>query len=60
MSVKTTVWIKSSHSAPNDDNCVETAVLGAVVGVRDSKEIPRGHISVPKESWRVLVRDVGC
>ena len=36
MSTKKRVWRKSSRSA-NQGNCVETAKLGAHVGIRDSK-----------------------
>ena len=30
-------WRKSSRSGPNSDNCVEVAVTGDAIAVRDSK-----------------------
>ena len=36
-------WRKSSHSSQEGDQCVELADVGAVIGIRDSKN-PSGPI----------------
>ncbi|MEU8137045.1 DUF397 domain-containing protein [Streptodolium elevatio] len=44
-------WSKSSYSAPTDDNCVETArLLHDAVGVQDSKDLTKGHFTVPTQA----------
>ncbi|WP_406299469.1 DUF397 domain-containing protein [Embleya sp. NBC_00888] len=46
-------WIKSSYTG--NDNCVEAAVIGSALGVRDSK-IPRSPvISLAQPAWKSLV-----
>lgn len=54
-SAEAATWHKSSYSG-NQGTCVETAPLlsGAVVGVRDSKDVKRGHLSIPLSSWSLL------
>lgn len=47
-------WFKSSHSTAQGGNCVETATVNAVVGVRDSKEVGLGFLAVSRASWRAL------
>ncbi|MGI5323227.1 DUF397 domain-containing protein [Actinomadura nitritigenes] len=51
-------WRKSSYSSSNGGNCVELADLGAVVGVRDSKDPGAGHLSVSRDALRVLLTDL--
>ncbi|MYW02330.1 DUF397 domain-containing protein [Streptomyces sp. SID3343] len=48
-------WRKSTYSA-NADNCVETLPLAETMEVRDSKEIARGSVAVPGNSWTALTR----
>jgi hypothetical protein len=38
------VWRKSIHSGDNAGQCVEVALLGAVVGLRDSKDERKGPV----------------
>ncbi|MCF2529743.1 DUF397 domain-containing protein [Yinghuangia soli] len=58
MSANKTIWIKSSYSG-TDENCVETAAFGAVIGIRDSKEPQVGHIAVAASSWAKLLGGLG-
>jgi hypothetical protein len=51
-------WRKSSHSSSQGDNCVELADLGAVVGVRDSKDPDGGHLIVSRGALRALLADL--
>jgi hypothetical protein len=44
-------WNKSSHSS-DTSNCVEVALAGSVVGVRDSKDPEGGVLTVPPACWR--------
>ena len=48
-------WIKSTHSGPDSDNCVEVAFVGEAIAVRDSKN-PAGPalIFTPAE-WDAFV-----
>ncbi|WP_246127360.1 DUF397 domain-containing protein [Embleya hyalina] len=49
-------WIKSSYTG--GDDCVEVAVVGAAMGIRDSK-VPRSRvISVAPKAWMKLVRSL--
>lgn len=45
-------WRTSSHSG-NQGACAEAVPLlsGTVVGVRDSKDVTRGHLSIAPSSW---------
>ncbi|WP_306299647.1 DUF397 domain-containing protein [Streptomyces viridochromogenes] len=47
-------WRKSSYSGGAND-CVEVAELGEHAAVRDSKDISRGTLLVPKAAMRALV-----
>jgi hypothetical protein len=51
------VWRKSSHSG-NQGDCVELARLGAEVGVRDSKNVAAGHLTVSAQTFGTLVARV--
>lgn len=42
----------------NGGNCVELADLGAVVGVRDSKDPGGGHLDVSRGALRALLADL--
>ncbi|MFF4985430.1 DUF397 domain-containing protein [Streptomyces sp. NPDC001046] len=48
------VWRKSSHSGAPDNDCVEVAVEGQWVRVRDSKG-PQLLVKVSRRAWRDLV-----
>jgi hypothetical protein len=51
------VWWKSTRSAGNGA-CVEVAVSGEAVGLRDSKD-PTGSVLVfDQATWRVFLSDV--
>jgi hypothetical protein len=43
-------WTKSTFSSANGQ-CVEVATMSTVVGVRDSKALHCGHLSIPPASW---------
>ncbi|MEU8132329.1 DUF397 domain-containing protein [Streptodolium elevatio] len=56
MSNEDAAWRKSSYSGNNDvGNCVEVAALAASFGVRDSKDVGRGHLSVSATAWTELL-----
>lgn len=48
------MWRKSTHSSQSGGECVEAAGLGGVVGVRDSKDVERGHLVMPTAAWVAL------
>jgi Domain of unknown function (DUF397) len=49
-------WYKSSYSGTQGDNCVEVAVTGQAVHVRDSKDVTRPVVSVDRDGWARFVR----
>jgi hypothetical protein len=52
-----TWWRKSSYSG-GDNNCVEVAATGVIVGVRDSKT-PHGEVlRFSPGAWQAFTRDV--
>ncbi|MFB4297752.1 DUF397 domain-containing protein [Actinomadura sp. NTSP31] len=55
MVVSQTTWRKSSRSSSNGGNCVELADLGAVVGVRDSKDPDGPKLVVGRDEFAALV-----
>ncbi|GAA4970846.1 DUF397 domain-containing protein [Yinghuangia aomiensis] len=52
------LWRKSSYSGQQGGDCVETAALDRSVGVRDSKDIRRGHLSLSPASWAALTASI--
>jgi len=53
------VWCKSSHSAPQGNNCVEVAGnLPGVVAIRDSKNPHGGVHTVTPAAFRALLAHV--
>jgi hypothetical protein len=50
-------WRKSSYSSHNG-TCVEVAVAGPLVGVRDSKNIRARHLTLTTAGWNVFVDTV--
>lgn len=45
-------WRKSSYSDGNGGNCVETAAVGGVVLVRDTKHRDSTVLTIPSAAWR--------
>ncbi|WP_346015968.1 DUF397 domain-containing protein [Couchioplanes caeruleus] len=50
-------WFKSSRSGASS-HCLEVAVAGPQILVRDSKNPDGGVLSFPSESWRQFVAHV--
>ncbi|QXJ23299.1 DUF397 domain-containing protein [Actinomadura graeca] len=51
-------WRKSSHSGGEGGQCVELAVVGDAVAVRDSKNPQGGHLTVRRGVLVALVGQV--
>ncbi|MFH9297695.1 DUF397 domain-containing protein [Streptomyces sp. NPDC017520] len=53
-------WRRSSHST-GMNNCVETALLsgGALLGVRDSKDVRRAPLCFSAAAWSTFVDGLG-
>ncbi|MFI1165878.1 DUF397 domain-containing protein [Streptomyces sp. NPDC020801] len=49
-------WVKSSYSAGDGGQCIEVAVAGTAVYVRDSKRPDAAILSVPAGQWTAFVR----
>ncbi|MCG3040690.1 DUF397 domain-containing protein [Streptomyces fenghuangensis] len=49
-------WFKSSYSGTQGDSCVEVAIDGQAVHVRDSKDLARPAFKVGREGWTRFVR----
>ncbi|MFJ9843668.1 DUF397 domain-containing protein [Kitasatospora sp. NPDC101155] len=49
-------WFKSSHSGAEGGQCVEVAVAGAVVHIRDSKDPAGPVLSIESAGWAAFVR----
>jgi len=58
MDVKGATWRKSSYSTSNGGMCVEMADLKGQVGIRDSKNIKQGHLTVTKAGLAGLVQAI--
>lgn len=52
-------WFKSSYSGSQGDDCVEVAVTGQAVCVRDSKDVTLPHLAVGRAGWTRFVGFVG-
>jgi Domain of unknown function (DUF397) len=50
-------WRKSSFSSENG-TCVEVALTRPAVGIRDSKNVESGHLTVNPTAWAALVNAV--
>ncbi|MFE3737901.1 DUF397 domain-containing protein [Streptomyces sp. NPDC059134] len=48
-------WIRSSHSGPEGDNCVEVASCRRAVHVRDSKLTAGPELAASPAAWGVFV-----
>ncbi|UIX30240.1 DUF397 domain-containing protein [Streptomyces sp. GQFP] len=59
MSASDLAWFKSSYSGSQGDDCVEVAVDGRAVHVRDSKDVIRPDFAVGREVWSRFVGFVG-
>ncbi|WP_339154468.1 DUF397 domain-containing protein [Actinomadura luteofluorescens] len=50
-----TPWRKSSYSGSNEGNCVEIADLNNHIGIRDSKNLTAGHLTLTREAFTTLL-----
>ncbi|WP_067459678.1 DUF397 domain-containing protein [Actinomadura macra] len=49
-------WRKSSHSGPEQGDCVEVAGLpDRTTGIRDSKDPDHGHLALTRRAFSTLV-----
>ncbi|MFF6900390.1 DUF397 domain-containing protein [Streptomyces hydrogenans] len=48
---KELAWFKSSYSGSQGDDCVEVAIAGRAIHVRDSKDTGRPGLAVGRDSW---------
>lgn len=51
-------WRKSSRSTAQGGDCVELAALDGAIGVRDSKNIDGGNLSLSPERFRALIHRI--
>jgi hypothetical protein len=51
-------WIKSSHSTAAG-NCIELAINGVEIGIRDSKDPTGPILSLPRSSIMAFVHAIG-
>jgi hypothetical protein len=51
-------WFKSSYSGGSSSDCVEAAIPGASIYVRDSKAPDSGRLSFTAEAWTAFLADV--
>ena len=49
-------WFKSSYSGSSGDDCVEVAIAGQAVHVRDSKDVTRPALAVGHDGWTRFVQ----
>ncbi|WP_105968618.1 DUF397 domain-containing protein [Streptomyces geranii] len=59
MSASELAWFKSSYSGSQGDSCVEVAVDGRAVRVRDSKDVIRPDFAVKRDAWSRFVGFLG-
>ncbi len=48
-------WIKSTHSGPGSDNCVEVAFVGDAIAVRDSENPDGPALIFTQAEWDAFV-----
>ena len=48
-------WRKSTYSGGSQTECVEVAPMAGVVGIRDTKNRPSGHLTVPTSTWQAFI-----
>ncbi|MFD6414879.1 DUF397 domain-containing protein [Streptomyces sp. NPDC060194] len=48
-------WFKSSYSGSEGDSCVEVAIAGQAVHVRDSKDVELPAFAVGREGWTAFL-----
>ncbi|PKK13817.1 DUF397 domain-containing protein [Thermomonospora sp. CIF 1] len=48
-------WRKSSYTTSNGGDCVEVARLAEGIGIRDSKNRERGHLTMPFSQFTALL-----
>ena len=53
-----TTWVKSSYCA--DSACLEAALMGAYVAVRDSKDVNQPFLRFPKADWNAFVEGIAA
>jgi hypothetical protein len=52
------VWRKSRRSTNQGGACVEVAALPQAVGVRDSKDPERGHLTLTSREFADLIKRI--
>ncbi|MFL6123423.1 DUF397 domain-containing protein [Actinophytocola sp.] len=57
MNFGSAVWLKSSFSDHNG-SCVEVALLGTAVGIRDSKDTGWPHLTVGSAGWAAFIESL--
>ncbi|MFI0774652.1 DUF397 domain-containing protein [Streptomyces sp. NPDC021212] len=50
------MWFKSSYSTNEGGACIEVALTGQIVRVRDSKDVTRPGLTVGLADWARFVR----
>ncbi|WP_105968617.1 DUF397 domain-containing protein [Streptomyces geranii] len=58
MSASELAWFKSSYSGSEGDSCVEVAVDGRAVRVRDSKDVTRPDFAIGRDVWSRFVGEL--
>ena len=48
-------WVKSTHSGPDGENCVEVAFVGDAIAVRDSKSTDSPALIFTVPEWDAFV-----
>ncbi|GAA2256682.1 hypothetical protein GCM10010402_10120 [Actinomadura luteofluorescens] len=49
------IWRKSSYSGGHEGDCVEVADLNGRIGIRDSKNLTAGHLTLTREAFTTLL-----